>query len=201
MTRFSDDDRDRIRAELVEAGRDLFARHGFDRTRVRDVTEAVGIGTSTFYQFFDAKEDLYLAVLLVERDRIHDRLDAAAREADTPRAEAETVLRTMFAEVRSSPLTRRLFVDGEIRLVEAQLDGATRDPDAPEAPDRTLPQIDAWVDRDEFRLDDPETVAGLFRSLLLVTQAQDTPLLPPESYEAIEDRLIETIVDGLFDES
>jgi len=71
MTRFSDDDRDRIRAELVEAGRDLFARHGFDRTRVRDVTEAVGIGTSTFYQFFDAKEDLYLAVLLVERDRIY----------------------------------------------------------------------------------------------------------------------------------
>lgn len=198
MTRFSDDDRDRIRAELVEAGRDLFARHGFDRTRVRDVTEAVGIGTSTFYQFFDAKEDLYLAVLLVERDRIYDRLDAAAREAATPRAEAETVLRTMFAEVRSSPLTRRLFVDGEIRLVEAQLDGAIRDPDDPGAPDRTLPQIDSWVARDEFRIDDPETVAGLFRSLLLVTQAQDTPLLPPGSYEAIEDHLIETVVDGLF---
>ena len=198
MTRFTDEDRNRIREELIASGHDLFARHGFERTRVSDVTEAVGIGTSTFYQFFDSKEDLYLDVLLVERDRIHDELVSALGPATTPREEAETVLRTMFAEVRSSPLTRRLFVDGEIRLIEDQLAGTTSIPDDPGEPEQMLTQFNEWADREDFRLNDPDVVGGLFRSLLFVTQAQDTPLLPPDSYEAIEDHLIETVVDGLF---
>jgi len=201
MTRFTDDDRDRIRAELIEAGHDLFGRHGFDRTRVRDVTEAVGIGTSTFYQFFDSKEDLYLAVLLAERDRISGELESALSSAGTARAEVETMLRTLFSEVRSSPLTRRLFVDGEVRLVEAQLDGTTREDAAAGRLEATLDGPGAWVAREDFRLDDPAVVGGLFRSLLFVTQAQDTPLLSDGDYAAIEERLIETVVDGLFVEA
>ena len=198
MTRFTDDDRDRIRVELVEAGHDLFSTHGFGRTRVRDVTQTVGIGTSTFYQFFDSKEDLYLAVLLAERDRIYGELESALSSAGTARAEVETTLRTLFSEVRSSPLTRRLFVDGEIRLLDERLDGTTREGAEAGRLEATLPQPGAWVAREDFRLDDPAAVGGLFRSLLFVTQAQDTPLLPDQEYAAIEDRLIETVVDGLF---
>ena len=198
MTRFTDDDRDRIRAELIEAGHDLFGRHGFDRTRVHDVTDVVGIGTSTFYQFFDSKEDLYLAVLLAERDRIYGELESALSSAGTARAEVETTLRTLFSEVQSSPLTRRLFVDGEIRLVEGRLDGTVREGSDAGQLEATLPQSGSWVAHEEFRLDDPAVVGGLFRSLLFVTQAQDTPLLPDQEYTEIEERVIETVVDGLF---
>ncbi|MFO8116319.1 MAG: TetR/AcrR family transcriptional regulator, partial [Halorubrum sp.] len=45
MSGFSDAERERIRGELVAAGRELFERFGFERTRIKDVTEAVGIGT------------------------------------------------------------------------------------------------------------------------------------------------------------
>ena len=65
----------------------------------------------------------------------------------------------------------------------------------------TLDRPGAWVARDDFRLDDPAVVGGLFRSLLFVTQVQDTPLLPDGDYATIEDRLIETVVDGLFVEA
>jgi len=44
MSRFSPADRERIRSELVVEGRELFARFGFERTRVKDVTDAVGHG-------------------------------------------------------------------------------------------------------------------------------------------------------------
>ena len=214
MTRFSDEDRERIRGELTEAGHELFALHGFDRTRVSDVTDAAGIGTSTFYQFFDSKEELYLAVLVAERERLFDQLEAAVAEAETPRAEAETILRTTLGQVRSNPLIRRLFVDGEIRRVEAQLDGASygdageeddagacaagddRDGEAPF--ERVLPQPEEWVARDDFRIDDPEIVRGLLRSLLFVTQARETPVVPDGTYDAVEETLIETVVAGLF---
>ncbi|MCW8172898.1 hypothetical protein D8S78_14755 [Natrialba swarupiae] len=33
----------------------MFARFGLERTRIKDITEAVGIGTSTFYQFSTRK--------------------------------------------------------------------------------------------------------------------------------------------------
>ncbi|TKX74439.1 TetR/AcrR family transcriptional regulator [Halorubrum sp. GN11_10-6_MGM] len=122
MTRFSNEDRERIRGDLVEAGHDCFARFGFDRTRVSDVTDVVGIGTSTFYQFFNSKEELYLAVLLNEREHMFETLESAVAEAATPREEAEAILRTTFGEVRSNPLIRRLFVDGEIRRIKSQLD-------------------------------------------------------------------------------
>lgn len=222
MTRFSDEDRERIRGELTEAGHELFALHGFDRTRVSDVTDAAGIGTSTFYQFFDSKEELYLAVLVAERERLFDQLEAAVAEAETPRAEAETILRTTLGQVRSNPLIRRLFVDGEIRRVEAQLDGASYGDagggngddaggcaagdgtggdggDDDETPfERVLPQPEEWVVRDDFRIDDPEIVRGLLRSLLFVTQARETPVVPDGTYDAVEETLIETVVAGLF---
>ncbi|MDB2239693.1 TetR/AcrR family transcriptional regulator, partial [Halorubrum ezzemoulense] len=38
MARFTDEDRERIRKELIEAGHKLFAQFGFDRTRVSDIT-------------------------------------------------------------------------------------------------------------------------------------------------------------------
>ena len=221
MTRFSDEDRERIRGELTEAGHELFALHGFDRTRVSDVTDAAGIGTSTFYQFFDSKEQLYLAVLIAERERLFDQLEAAVAEAETPRAEAETILRTTLGQVRSNPLIRRLFVDGEIRRVETQLDGASYgdagggngddaggcaagdgtggDGGDDETPfERVLPQPEEWVARDDFRIDDPEIVRGLLRSLLFVTQARETPVVPDGTYDAVEETLIETVVAGLF---
>ncbi|GAB3701405.1 TetR/AcrR family transcriptional regulator [Halorubrum pallidum] len=221
MTRFSEEDRERIRADLIEAGHDLFARYGFDRTRVSDVTDAAGIGTSTFYQFFDSKEALYLAVLIAERERLFETLEAEVDAAETPREEAETILRTTLGQVRSNPLIRRLFVDGEIRRIDEQLNGTSYD-DARGADgdvatggcgggesdggehtafDRVLPQPDEWVERGETRIDDPEVIRGLVRSLLFVTQARETPVVPAGTYDEVEEALIETVVAGLFADS
>ena len=198
MTRFSEEDRERIRAELVEAGRELFAQFGFERTRISDVTEAVGIGTSTFYQFFDSKESLYVRVLGIERDRLYDRIQEAVGNAETPRDEVETMLRTMLREVRANPHTSRLFVDGELRLLEEQLSDADRRSLVSDAPTDDLPYAESWAELDEFRYDDPAAVRDLFRALVFVTRAKETSLVPAEAYDDVEERLIETVADGLF---
>ncbi len=200
MTSFSDDDRERIRTELIDAGRELFARFGFERTRIRDVTEAVGIGTSTFYQFFDSKEELYVAVLIVERERLEDQLETAVAGAETPKDEVRALLRTLFAEIRSNPLISRLIVEGELRDLQNQLSEAERQSISVSPPEDTLTLAERWAGVDEFRYDDPEVIRGLFRSLVFVTRSQDTLIgtLHVEEYAAVEERLIETIVDGLF---
>ena len=221
VTQFSDEDRERIRTEMIDAGHKLFAQYGFNRTRVSDVTDAVDIGTSTFYQFFDSKEELYLAVLIAERERLLEQLEAAVAEVEKPQAEAEMILRTTLEQVRSNTLIRRLFVDGEIRRLDDHLNGTKYDDTTKtgdkEASDtcrdetnsttrsheesdltRVLPQPDEWVARDDVRIDDPEIVRGLLQSLLFVTQAQDTPVVPDESYDEIEEALIDIVITGLF---
>ena len=226
MTQFTDEDRERIREAMVDAGHELFARFGFDRTRVSDVTDEVEIGTSTFYQFFDSKEELYLAVLIAERERLFARLETAVADAESPQAEAELILRTTLEQVRSNPLIRRLFVDGEVRRIDEQLNGTKYEgsnkngdsdyadtvcSDAPNSDTnsamesdltRVLPQPEEWVARDDVRIDDPEIVRGLLQSLLFVTQARETPVVADDSYDEIEEALIDTVVTGLFaDES
>ncbi|GAA0515099.1 transcriptional regulator, TetR family [Halorubrum aquaticum] len=200
MSRFSESERDRIRSQLIEDGRELFARFGFDRTRIRDVTESVGIGTSTFYQFFDSKEALYVAVLHAERERLETHIDEAVSEADTPREEVKTMLRTTFREVRSNRLASRLIVEGELQLLYDQLSEAERQSIGPDARETELPYARRWAAMDEVRYDDPDLISGLFRSLIFVTRAQDSPIgiLHVSEYEEVETALIETIVDGLF---
>ncbi|MFW5917129.1 MAG: TetR/AcrR family transcriptional regulator [Halorubrum sp.] len=208
MSGFSTAERERIRSELVEAGRELFERFGFERTRVKDVTEAVGIGTSTFYQFFDSKEALYVAVLRVERAALERDVEAAVEAADGPREEVRALLRTMFREVRSNPLISRLIVDGELRALQDRLseaEAASIEGDAGdargvgEAADAELPLASRWAAVDGFRFDDPELVDALFHALVFVARSRDAPIGGSDvAYERVEDALVDTIVDGLF---
>lgn len=203
MSRFTEEDRERIRSELVDAGRELFAEYGFERTRVSDVTEAVGIGTSTFYQFFDSKESLYVAVLCVERDRLYAELDEAVSTADTPKAEVRTMLATLLRKVRTDPLISRLIVDDEIRGIRERVPESEW-AEMHSADDRVeLSYAEEWVELESFRLDDPAVVQGLFRSLVFITRAQDRPMGETDQYapyEAVEAAIIDTVVEGLFEE-
>ncbi|ELZ58529.1 MULTISPECIES: TetR/AcrR family transcriptional regulator [Halorubrum] len=200
MTRFSDEDRERIRGELVEAGRELFTRHGFERTRIKDVTEAVDIGTSTFYQFFDSKEMLYVAVLKRERDRLIERVDAAVAAAATPREEVRTMLETLFDEVRSDPLISRLIVENELQALLDQLSESERESLAADPPGEPLGYADRWVEEPSFRFDDPDLVRDAVTSLIFTTRSQELVREPGTATEParVDRALIDTIVDGLF---
>ena len=200
MTRFSDEDRERIRRELVEAGRELFTQHGFDRTRIKDVTEAVEIGTSTFYQFFSSKEMLYVAVLKQERDRLIERVDAAVADAETPRDEVRTMLETLFDEVRSDPLISRMIVENELQTLLTQLSASERESLRAEPAGEPLGYADRWVQVASFRFDDPDLVRDTITSLIFTTRSQELIREPGTATEpgCVDQALIDTMVDGLF---
>ena len=201
MSGFSDEERERIRAELVAAGRELFERFGFERTRIKDITEAVDIGTSTFYRFYDSKEALYVDVLVAEREALEASIAEAVAAADTPREEVQVLLKTTLREVRSNPLISSLIVDGELRALQDRIaDAEGGDGMASAASGSSLPFAARWADLDAFRYDDPQLIDQLFVSLVFTARSRNAPIGADsdESYERVEDALIETIVDGLF---
>ncbi|ARS89434.1 TetR/AcrR family transcriptional regulator [Natrarchaeobaculum aegyptiacum] len=202
MRGFSDDERERITEALVEAGQRQFAQFGLERTRIKDITDEVDIGTSTFYQFFDSKEELYVEVLLREHRAFHTAAEEAVEDVDEPREQARAVLQTMFEEVESNPLIYRLIVEGELRSLQSRLSDAERAEIVDSIRGRRLSTLEEWVDDPAFRIDDREMVDALLRKLVFVSRAKNIPVAAntgPE-YEETRDVLIDVVVNGLFSE-
>ena len=55
---YSEEDRERIRTQLVVVGLELMAKQGIQHTTVEQVYKKVGISRTFFYSFFSTKEDL-----------------------------------------------------------------------------------------------------------------------------------------------
>ena len=67
---YSDEDRERIRKQLVEAGLEMMAKQGIQHTTVEQVYTKVGISRTFFYSFFPTKEDLIVETLYLQQPRI-----------------------------------------------------------------------------------------------------------------------------------
>lgn len=50
------------REKLVDAARDLFHRHGYERTSLGQILSRAGVSSSSCYHFFPTKKDLLVAV-------------------------------------------------------------------------------------------------------------------------------------------
>lgn len=91
MRGFSDDERDRIREQLIEEGRESLLTYGPEKTTITDITEPVGIAKSTFYRFFDSKAELYLVIFEQEATAFVERVSTETEGINDPREELERI--------------------------------------------------------------------------------------------------------------
>jgi AcrR family transcriptional regulator len=136
---FTADEATSIRAKLLAAGEESFARMGIRRTTVEELARAAGISKGAFYNFFDTKESLFLALLEDHEIRAHAEVEAAVR-AD-PHRGLDTLIDTAMQATRRNPLLpvamsqdglrllhgmteaqREAFVQRDVRLVERTLE-------------------------------------------------------------------------------
>jgi AcrR family transcriptional regulator len=67
---------DARRAQIIASARDVFLRHGFAGTRVRDIAERAGITENLVYVRFSTKAEIYQAAVTDPLDALVDRLVA-----------------------------------------------------------------------------------------------------------------------------
>lgn len=104
MQGFSDEERARIREELIETGRELLRAYGPRKTNIEDITDPVGIAKSTFYRFFDSKADLYIAIIERESDEMLETFKEEIESADTAREALERFIRCLMEFAETNPL-------------------------------------------------------------------------------------------------
>lgn len=74
--------RARTQAALEDAALQLFAERGFDHTSIADIADRAEVATRTFFNYFNAKEDVIFTLHMSRADGLADRV--VKRPADEP---------------------------------------------------------------------------------------------------------------------
>ena len=65
---------------ILESGKEMFLRNGYERTNLRDLCEAAGVTTGAFYRHFKDKEALFSTLVEPAVKSIQDTYETAATE-------------------------------------------------------------------------------------------------------------------------
>jgi AcrR family transcriptional regulator len=84
-------DRDRTRAEILDAARQHFAEHGYSGARVDEIAEQTRTTKRMLYYYFGSKEGLYTEVL----ERAYAQIRAAEQEVDVEHLEPVAAIRRL----------------------------------------------------------------------------------------------------------
>ncbi|HEX2576673.1 MAG TPA: helix-turn-helix domain-containing protein [Aquihabitans sp.] len=180
--------RDEVRDRLLEAAARVFARTGYEGTKILDIVREAGLSTGAVYGRFSSKDDLLREAVVVRAPR-------AARLSDRPGARvADLIART--ATIPAGPLT-----DDEAVRLEASV-AARRHPEVAAAlaeaqadlRRQVQPLVDAAVaDGTVAPGVDPEAVLYLVRTVqlgLLVQRAAGAPAPDPAAWHDLVARIV-----------
>ncbi|MFD1600619.1 TetR/AcrR family transcriptional regulator [Halobellus rarus] len=197
MPTFSEEKRERVRESLRDTGRKLFLDQGIRKTTISELTKPAGIGTGTFYQFFDSKEALYIDILEQESEEIIPRLLQESFEAyDDPETAIEALLNQSLDEIESNPIFRQVIIDDpELSRIREQIPDEDASKKRESAMDHFLPHIKRWYNEDKVTGSDPEAIAYAIRTV--VRLAHERNRIGEERYPKIKKTLIKAVAAGL----
>lgn len=90
------------RADIVRAAGRLFSEKGYSATTIRDIANAVGMGSGSPFYHFKTKHDMLRAVVLEGMDAINAAVAGAAGSGKSPRATFEAMLRAHLEQLLGS---------------------------------------------------------------------------------------------------
>ncbi len=115
--------RARTRKALIDAAMKLFARQGPDTPTIDDVIAEAGVARGTFYNYFDTRDDLLVAVASDVSDRLFARRAVIRRLAD-PAERVACTIRMFVTMAAEDPIFGWIIV--RIALIAAPLGSAMR---------------------------------------------------------------------------
>ncbi|MFH1853134.1 MAG: TetR/AcrR family transcriptional regulator [Candidatus Neomarinimicrobiota bacterium] len=190
--------RERIRQDLLEKGRELFAIYGLKKTSVEDIATRVGISKGSFYNFFRSKEELFFEIVEEEE---HFR-DSLLSELINSANDTRSALKQMFARaleiVDDNKIMEKLYQPGVyehlLRKIPAEKLSIHQANDWQAA----TAFIEHFQQQGNLRPVTPEIMTGLFRAFFLITLHKAE--VGMEIYPQVMELLIDALSKGLVTE-
>ena len=189
---FTEEERELYRQKMLDAGFDLLKQYGMTHMSVAKITEAAGIGVSTFYNFFSSKEEYVYEVMQHRRKKIPEfiRMVLKDKEKAGP-AEVREYLK-MVVDDRYSVFPS-LTPEDEQRLYDMLPEQAGPNlKKETEIGNRFFQMIEGVRPDVNFPV-----VANLIKVYVLAAEGKD--ILHREAYEATMERMRDLILYEIFD--
>jgi len=90
------------RAQLIEVGRGVFARHGYEGTSVEEIAKRAKVSKPIIYEHFGGKEGLYAVIVDREMEYVERRI-VEAISSGSPRERVERASLAFLSYVRDHP--------------------------------------------------------------------------------------------------
>jgi AcrR family transcriptional regulator len=98
------------RLRILNAALEVFALHGRDGARTRDIAQAAGVNLAMLHYYFSSKEELYVRAVSPLLADIFGRLKTAAQSASDPRARLEALVGFYFDFLKDHPHLPRVMM-------------------------------------------------------------------------------------------
>lgn len=115
MRSFTSEEREIIKNKIIDRGKECFARYGIKKTSIEDLTRDLGIAKSSFYSFFNSKEDLFLQIYTEEREALKDNLleNSFLKYRKEPDKAIKAYLHYVLDIANKHPVWRKVYIEKE----------------------------------------------------------------------------------------
>lgn len=194
---FSKREREIINEQLLEKGKELFSTYGIRKTRIKDLTDAVGIAQGSFYNFYNSKEELFFTILEREEEKIKKRyLDGGILTGDIDSSKLKEFFLSAFKLFDNNTFLSNIYKEGEYEYLVRKLPEERINQHI--AADTAIldPLIKKWQSEDKIINKSPEVISALFRGIFTLTLHKKE--IGEEVYPEMIELLVELLVNGLF---
>ena len=147
--------RERTRKKLITAARDLVYQKGAESIAIQEVTEAAGLATGSFYNYFSNKRDMLNGVIENFQSVFELMLEDTRRKLSDPAMRLAITLKYYFQQSQENEAWRSFIINAglsdEIVLVQSQ--------------SQCLEDIKAGLRGGRFRSEDPAITQSLITGM------------------------------------
>lgn len=148
--------RNQTKRSLLESARDLVAERGSDRISIQEITKRADVATGTYYNYFETKRDIFVAVALHLRSQMQEDLEPVRNKIKDPAMRVTITLRYYFDQAFNHNEWREFVsntgISGEITLHQPE--------------DEALKDIEEGIKGGRFRVDDPSFTQSLILGMV-----------------------------------
>ena len=169
---------------LLESARDLVAERGSDRISIQEITKRADVATGTYYNYFETKRDIFVAVALHLRSQMQQDLEPVRNKIKDPAMRVTITLRFYFNQAFSHYEWREF----------TKNTGLSRQLVLHQPEEEALHDIKEGIKGGRFRVDDPSFTQSLIIGMVkhVISQIESG-----EANEACIDFAIRSILQML----
>jgi AcrR family transcriptional regulator len=195
---FNESEKETIKNNLLEKGRDLFARKELRKTSVGELTRAVGIAQGSFYAFYNSKEELYFEILESEEKQISAIIEKNLHLIEMTRGEFKQFLLQTIDLIISNPFLKKMLDEKKYRALISKIPKGKFQKHLQEEYQFTNRLVNKFQEQEHMRQIKPEILSGLLYALFLLQLHRDEigKEVFPEMFEFLIDIISDTLINN-----